>query len=252
MAFDVAADAYGKFMGRYSEPLAVLFADWAGIAPGLRALDVGCGPGALTAVLVDRLGSDAVSAVDPSRSFVAAARDRFPEVDVREGVAERLPYAVDEFDVTLAQLVVHFMKDPVAGLHEMARVARPGGLVAASVWDHAGAGGPLTPFWRAVRRGTPQTAGEDDLAGARKGHLAQLMRSAGLHEVEDSSLTVRVHYASFDEWWEPYTYGVGPAGDYVQGLDEPSRTEVRARCEEALGPGPFAVQASAWCARGRS
>ena len=252
MAFDVTADAYGKFMGRYSDPLAVLFADWIGVAPGLRVLDVGCGPGALTAVLVERLGAADVAAVDPSHSFLASARDRFPDLEVREGVAERLPYAAAEFDVAAAQLVVHFMKDPVAGLREMARVTRPGGVVAASVWDHAGAGGPLTPFWRAVRHGTPQAAGESDLPGAREGQLAQLMRQAGLHDVEESSLTVHVRYASFDEWWEPYTYGVGPAGDYVKGLDDAKREQVRARCAEALGPGPFEVRASAWCVRGRS
>ena len=252
MAFDVTADAYGKFMGRYSEPLAVLFADWTGVARGLRVLDVGCGPGALTAVLVDRLGPASVAAVDPSPSFVSAARSRLPEVDVREGTAERLPYAAEAFDLALAQLVVHFMRDPVSGLREMARVTRPGGLVAASVWDHAGGGGPLSPFWQAVRRGAPQSSGEADLPGAREGHLAQLMRTAGLRDVEESRLTVRVGYASFDEWWEPYTYGVGPAGDYVGKLDEPTRTQVRARCADALGPGPFEVQATAWCARGRS
>ncbi|MGN6577876.1 MAG: class I SAM-dependent methyltransferase [Nocardioides sp.] len=252
MAFDVSADAYGKFMGRYSEPLAVLFADWIGVAPGQHVLDVGCGPGALTAVLAERLGPDSVAAVDPSPSFVAAARARFPGLEVHEGVAERLPHADDTFDVAAAQLVVHFMTDPVAGLREMARVTRPGGVVAASVWDHAGAGGPLTPFWRAVRRGAPHNRGEADLPGAREGHLAQLMREAGLRDVEDASLTVRVHYASFDEWWEPYTFGVGPAGDYIRGLDDAKRAEVRARCEEALGPGPFDVPASAWCARGHA
>ena len=252
MTFNVTADAYGKFMGRYSEPLAALFADWIGVTPGQRVLDVGCGPGALTAVLVERLGYAGVAAVDPSPPFVAAARARFPELDVREGVAEQLPFADDEFDQAAAQLVVHFMQDPVAGLREMARVTRPGGLVTASVWDHGGAGGPLSPFWRTVRRGAPQTTGESDLPGAREGHLAQLMREAGLHDVEDSSLTVSVRYASFDEWWEPYTYGVGPAGDYVRGLGDAKRVELRARCEEALGSGPFEVRASAWCARGRA
>jgi SAM-dependent methyltransferase len=252
VAFDVTADAYGRFMGRYSEPLAVLFADWIGVVPGMRVLDVGCGPGALTAVLVERVSAAHVAAIDPSPPFVAAARERFPDVDVRQGAAEELPHLDDAFDITTAQLVVHFMNDPVAGLREMARVTRPGGLVAASVWDHAGAGGPLTPFWRAVRRGAPQHTGEADLPGTREGHLARLMREAGLRDVEDSSLTVRVHYPSFDEWWEPYTYGVGPAGDYVRGLGEAKRAELRTRCEETLGPGPFDVPASAWCARGRA
>ena len=116
MAFDVGAEAYGAFMGRYSEPLADGFVELAGVRAGQRALDVGCGPGALTARLAERLGPDAVVALDPSDSFVAAARDRCPGVDVRVGVAERLPFEDDGVDVALAQLVVHFMADPVAGL----------------------------------------------------------------------------------------------------------------------------------------
>ena len=177
MSFDVTADAYGRFMGRFSEPLAVRFVEQARVRRGQRALDVGCGPGALTAQLVERLGTEAVSAVDPSAPFVAAARDRFPGVDVRSGAAEQLPYPDDSFDLALAQLVVHFMADPVAGLREMARVTRPGGLVAACVWDHAGGGGPLASFWQAVHDLDPQAAGESGLAGAREGHLTELCES---------------------------------------------------------------------------
>ena len=249
MSFDVAADAYGRFMGRYSEPLAEQFVELADIRPGRRALDVGCGPGALTAPLVQRLGSDAVSAIDPSPPFVAAVHARFPDVDVRSGSAEQLPFADDSFDAALAQLVVHFMTDPVAGLREMARVTRPGGLVAASVWDHASDAGPLAAFWRAVREVDPAAHDESGLAGAREGHLAELCREAGLSQVESTSLTVTVPYATFDDWWEPYTLGVGPAGDYVARLSGPERDDLRQRCEHSLPPGPFEVRASAWCVR---
>jgi ubiquinone/menaquinone biosynthesis C-methylase UbiE len=127
MSFDVSADAYLRFMGRYSEPLAVQFADLAGVRRGQRLLDVGCGPGALTAELVSRAGADAVSAAEPSASFVAAARERLPGVDIRQSAAEQLPFPDDTFDAALAQLVVHFMTDPVAGLREMGRVTRPAG-----------------------------------------------------------------------------------------------------------------------------
>ena len=148
MSFEVSADAYLRFMGKYSEPLARLFADLAGIRAGVRVLDVGCGPGALSAELVRRAGPDAVSAVEPSASFAAATRDRLPGVDVRQAAAEHLPFPGASFDATLAQLVVHFMRDPLQGLREMGRVTRPGGLVAACVWDHAGGRGPLAAFWR--------------------------------------------------------------------------------------------------------
>src|SRR4051812_32261226 len=137
-------------MGRYSMPLAPLMADFAGVVPRQRVVDVGCGPGALTSELVRRAGADSVSAVDPSEPFVAAAKERHPGVDVRLASAEQLPFGDDEFDVSLAQLVVHFMADPVKGLGEMRRVTRPGGVVAACVWDHAGGTGPLSPFWEAA------------------------------------------------------------------------------------------------------
>ena len=150
MTFAVGADAYEAFMGRYSRGLSAPFADFAGIVAGQRALDVGCGPGILTEELVARLGADAVAAVDPSSSFVEAARARLPGVTVAEASAEALPFPDEAFDATLAQLVVHFMPDPVAGLREMRRVTRPGGVVAASVWDHAGGQGPLGVFWRAA------------------------------------------------------------------------------------------------------
>ena len=200
-----------RFMGRYSEPLAAQFADLAGVRQGQQVLDVGCGPGALTAELVRRTGADAVSAVEPSASFAAAARKRLPEVDVRLAAAEQLPFPDTAFDAALAQLVVHFMADPVAGLREMGRVTRPGGVVAACVWDHAGGRGPLSAFWSAVRELDPTADDESDLAGVREGHLAQLFAQAGLDGTQVTMLTVRARYSGFEQWWEPFTLGVGPA-----------------------------------------
>ena len=252
MSFDVHADAYARFMGRYSEPLAVQFAELADVGSGDRVLDVGCGPGALTARLVERLGMDAVSAVDPSPTFVEAVRARLPGVDARSGVAERLPFGDNTFDAAMAQLVVHFMSDPVAGLREMARVTRPGGVVAACVWDHAGGGGPLAAFWRAVRSLDPGGRDESDLPGAREGHLARLCESAGLQEVEPTTLTVTASFATFDDWWEPFTLGVGPAGAYVADLADTAREALRDRCAQLLPAAPFEVAASAWTVRART
>jgi len=252
MSFGVGADAYDRFMGRYSGPLAVPFADFAGVAAGQRVLDVGCGPGALTVELVGRVGADGVTAVDPTEAFVAAARERNPGVDVRIATAEELPFDDDAFDAALAQLVVHFMADPVAGLAEMGRVTGTDGVVSACVWDHAGGGGPLSVFWEAAHALDPGVRDESDLAGAREGHLAELFESAGLRDVEDGSVSVRVEHASFDEWWEPYTLGVGPAGVYVAGLDPQRQAELRERCRELLPDGPFVATARAWSARGRA
>ena len=233
-------------MGRYSEPLAVLFADLAGVGRGQRVLDVGSGPGALTAELVRRLGPEAVSAVEPSGSFAAAVRERLPGVDVRLAAAEQLPFPDDLFDAALAQLVVHFMADPVAGLREMGRVTRPGGVVAACVWDHAGDRGPLSVFWRAVRELDPAARDESGLAGVREGHLATLVAEAGLGGVASSTLTVRARYADFWQWWEPFTLGVGPAGAYVASMSPPRRAALAERCRNLLPAGPVTVSATVW------
>ena len=248
MSFDVSADAYMRFMGQYSEPLAVLFADLAGIGRGQRVLDVGCGPGALTAQLVSRTGADAVSAVDPSRSFTAAVRERLPGVDVRRSAAEQLPFPEGAFDAALAQLVVHFMADPVAGLREMSRVTRPGGVVAACVWDHAGERGPLTPFWSAVRELDAAAVDESNLAGVRDGDLARIFAQAGLAGTQVTTLTVQVRHASFEDWWEPFTLGVGPAGSYVASLAPDRRTALRERCRLLLPAAPFQTSATVWAA----
>ena len=231
-------------------PLASPLADFAGVAAGQRVLDVGCGPGALTTELVARLGSASVAAVDPSEPFVAAARERHPGVDVQRAAAEELPFAAGEFDAALAQLVVHFMADPVAGLREMARVTREQGVVAACVWDHGGGQGPLSLFWDAARELDPDVEDELERAGVREGHLAELFEAAGLAEIEEDTLSVRVEHPSFEDWWEPFTLGVGPAGAFVASLDAEGQARLRERCRELLPAAPFVPPARAWAARG--
>jgi SAM-dependent methyltransferase len=233
-------------MGRYAEPLAAVFAAFAGVGAGDKVLDVGCGIGALTAHLRS-IGAE-VAAIDPSPPFIDALRTRLPDIDVRRGMAEALPYATAAFDAALAQLVVHFMTDPVAGLRQMARVTRCGGVIAACVWD--GPTGALAPFWDAVHIIDPDVEDEALLSGAPKGHLAELFEAVGLRDVEEDSVAVDVVHPTFEEWWEPYTYGVGPAGDYVQRLDDDARARLESVAVERLGSGPFTVTATAWAARG--
>ena len=223
MSFDVAAEAYDGFMGRFSRLLSGQMADLASVRAGQRVLDVGCGTGALTGELVERLGPSGVAATDPSEPFVAATRARNPGVDVRRAPAERLPFGDTSFDAALAQLVVHFMQDPFAGLTEMRRVTRPDGVVAACVWDHGGSQGPLRLFWDAAREMDPDVDDESHRAGTREGQLAELFRAAGLRVVEGTALSVRLEHATFEAWWEPFTRGVGPAGAYLASLDDDPR-----------------------------
>lgn len=251
MSFDVAADAYDRYMGTYSQQLSPQLADFAGVRSGQRVLDVGCGPGALTAELVARVGASAAAAVDPSASFVAAARERNPGVEVVQASAEHLPFPATSFDVALAQLVVHFMPDPEQGLAEMARVTRRDGVVAACVWDHASSSGPLSLFWRPARGLDPEVDDESGLPGVREGHLVELFEAAGLREVEQTVLWASVEHATFEAWWEPFTHGVGPAGAYLAGLSPDRRVELRDACRTMIPTAPFVVTARAWAARGR-
>jgi ubiquinone/menaquinone biosynthesis C-methylase UbiE len=250
MSFDVAPEAYDRFMGRYSRLLSPQLADLAGVRGGQRVLDVGCGPGALTAELVTRLDPAAVAAVDPSGPFVTAARARHPGVDVRHASAEHLPFPDETFDAALAQLVVHFMSDPVAGLAEMARVTRRDGVVVACVWDHAGGQGPLSLFWQAARELDPTVHDESNLAGAREGHLAELFDAAGLRDIEQATLSADLEHSTFEEWWAPFTRGVGPAGSYVASLDAEGLVELREACRRLIPAAPFTLRARAWAARG--
>ncbi|MGN6426791.1 MAG: class I SAM-dependent methyltransferase [Leifsonia sp.] len=256
MSFDdVAAASYDSFMGRYSTPLAALFADSAGLPDGGlpyagRVLDVGSGPGALTAVLAARYGASAVAAVDPAEAFVAALHARLPGVDARVGAAEALPFPDGTFDAALAALVVHFMADPRQGVRELARVAVPGGTVAACVWDFAGGRAPQSLFFGALADVVEGVDDETDRVGARGGDLAALLEEAGCADVRETELTVRIRYAGFDDWWEPYTLGVSPAGRQLAALSGDDRERVRALCRERLPAGPFEVSATAWSASG--
>jgi SAM-dependent methyltransferase len=249
VAFNVAADAYDRFMGRYSTVLTPQMADFAGVEAGQRVVDVGCGPGALVAELVAR-GAQ-VSAVDPSPQFVAAARERYAGVDVRQATAEELPFEDASFDAALAQLVVHFMADPVQGIREMARVTGDGGVVAASVWDMVGGKAPLSPFWSAARELDPAVEGESRRAGAGEGQLSELFTQAGLTEIGERALPVHVEHATFDAWWEPFKLGVGPAGEYYDKLEPDRQRALEALLREQL-PEPIVLESRAWAARGRA
>lgn len=251
MAFNVAADAYDRFMGRYSEPLAARFVDWLNPPDEATVLDVGCGPGALTGVLVDRYGRENVRAVDPSPTFLTAVRERFPGVDVREATAAQLPWGDDEFDLAAASLVLHFMPDPVAGIAELRRVTTPGGIVGATVWSIDDGRAPVA-LVRRVALGLDPDAEREDLPGTHAGDLETVFRSAGLADVEGGELEVSVRYDTFEEWWEPYLLGVGPLGDYLRTLDDAKRSAIRDRCRQETGAAPFEIRAVAFAARGRA
>jgi ubiquinone/menaquinone biosynthesis C-methylase UbiE len=254
-SFLASGSAYDGYMGRYSRPLAMAFADAAGVADGQRVLDVGCGPGALTSVLVDRVGAGQVWAVDPSPPFVAECAARHPGVTVIEGRAEQIPYGDARFDRALAQLVLHFVTDPVECAREFRRVLRPGGVAAACVWDFARGMQMLRAFWDAALALDPAAPDEArTLRFGGEGEIAEWLATAGFLDVEETTLDVATTYADFDELWAGFLAGIGPAGSYCAGLAEEQRAGLRTELFHRVGSptGSFTLAATARCAAGRS
>jgi SAM-dependent methyltransferase len=253
-AFQASGEAYDRYMGRYSRPLAMVFADATEIVRGQTVLDVGCGPGALTGALVDRLGAESVSAFDPSGPFVAACAARYPGVDVRPGRAEAIPFGDDQFDAALAQLVLHFVSDPEVAAAEMRRVVHPGGTLAACVWDFDGGMEMLRRFWDAAL--SIDAAAPDEartMRFGRAGEIAELLDTAGLTEITETTLAVRSTYRDFDELWSSFLAGIGPVGSYCLSLSDEQRNALRDELFRNLDSpvGAFTLQAKAHCASGK-
>lgn len=253
--FRGSADAYDRFVGRYGPNLSRELITAAAVRQGQRALDVGCGPGPLTSALAALLGADLVSAVDPSEPFAQACRERVPGADVRVAAAEELPFADDTFDATLSQLVVNFLDDAPRGLLEMRRVTRPDGVVAGCTWDYADGMTMLRGFWDSVRALDPEGGGADEgltMRYADPETLGELWRGAGLRDVEVSELFAEASYEDFDDLWEPFLAGIGPAGAHAASLDADDQRRLRDEFHRRLGspPGHFTLSARAWCAVG--
>jgi SAM-dependent methyltransferase len=253
--FQGAAEVYDRFVGRYSPQLAEAMCDAADVRPGQRALDVGCGSGALVAALAERLGAENVAGADPSEPFVEAARAKVPGARIEVAPAESLPFDDGEFDATLSQLVVNFLSDPEQGLREMARVTRAGGVVAGCVWDYRGEMTMLRTFWDAAAALDPDAAHEaTTMRFATPDELEALWRGAGLADVEVRPLVVEASYDDFDDLWAPFPTGVGPAGAHTASLDAAGQAALREDFARRLGSpdGPFTLSARAWGALGRA
>ena len=254
--FRTAADVYDRHVGRYADALAAAMSGFADVRAGMRALDVGCGPGALTAELAQRLGAASVAAVDPSEPFAELCRARVPGAEVAVAAAERIPHPDGEFDAVLSQLVVNFLDDAEAGVREMARVTRSAGTVAACVWDYAQGMTMLRAFWDAAIEIDPEGGAAADegrvMRWCRAGELGELWRAAGLREVREDALVVGAAYRDFEDLWEPFTRGLAPSGAYCAALEPDSRARLREAFRNRLGvaEGPFELEARAWAVAG--
>jgi ubiquinone/menaquinone biosynthesis C-methylase UbiE len=250
MTFKAAPESYDRFMGRFSRRLAPLFADFAGIDAGMSVLDVGCGPGALTEELARRLGGKRVAAADPSEPFVEGCRDRVPDADVRLAPGEQLPWDDGSFDAAVSQLAVNFMTDAPAAARELVRVVRPGGTAAACTWKQDGMQ-MLTSFWDAAKAVRPEAPKENKASNYRtEEELRTLWLGAGFDEVAAGELEVSFTYERFDDFWQPYTAGVGPAGAYLASLPAETGDAIREEAKRQLGAGPFELRGVACAVRG--
>jgi SAM-dependent methyltransferase len=253
--FRAPAEAYDRLIGRYSHELARALIAAAGVRPGQRALDVGCGPGALTTELAAVLGPEHVAAVDPSGPFTDACRQRLPGVHVEVASAEALPFEDAEFDHALAQLVVNFMTDAPAGVREMQRVTRPGGTVAAATWDYAGEMTLLRRFWDAAVALDPSATDRDEgrcMPFCTPEQIRALWSAADLSDIEVSPVVVAADYDGFEDLWSPLELGVGPSGAYATSLPPERRSALKQELRDRLGvaDGPFRLTARAWAVTG--
>ncbi len=239
VSFAVPGDAYDRFVGRYSRQLAPRFLDFAGVERG-PVLEVGCGPGALTAVLAARFGPADVAAVEPSDSFAAACRARVPGADVRAAGAESLPFPDDAFGAVLSQLVLSFVGDAPRAMAEMLRVVRPGGAVAACTFAADGFA-LVGTFWRAALRLDPAAPDDASLPFRDEESLLALWRQAGLRDISLGRIELEARYEDFDDCWQPLAVGIGPTGAYLLRQSPARRDELREGCRELLGrpTGPF-------------
>jgi SAM-dependent methyltransferase len=246
---------YERFMGRWSRRLAPLLVKFAQVTEGDVVLDVGCGTGAL-AFTVAGVPSTRVTGVDRSHAYIGFAEDHTEDDRVRfeVGDAQALPFPDGTFDRTLSLLVLNFVPDRVAALREMIRVTRPKGVVAAAVWDYGDGMEMLRGFWDEAVALDPGAPDERHMPLSRRGELAAFWRAQPLENVEETTLTIEMPFASFDDYWRPFLGGQGPAGIYVAALPESARETLKARLRDRLlGARPdlgFALRARAWAARG--
>jgi SAM-dependent methyltransferase len=247
---------YEQYVGRWSRRVAPPFLAWLAIPAGQRWLDVGCGTGALCAAIVDRCSPSAVVGVEPSAGFLKTAQENLADRAVLyQGSATTIPLGDASVDVVVSGLVLNFVPDQRAALVEMARVTRPGGTLAAYVWDYAGKMELMRVFWDAAVELDPDAARMDE--GSRfpmcnAPALGQLFAGAGLEAVETKPIDIPTPFTDFDDYWRPFLGGQGPAPAYAMALDEATRARLRDRIRErmpAMPNGSISLTARAWAIR---
>jgi SAM-dependent methyltransferase len=251
-------EAYERFMGRWSRDLARQLVQFAGIRDGDTVLDVGSGTGALTAAIAAAVPSSRIVGLDRSEPYIVLARAAQPSERVQFEVAdaEHLPFADACFDRALSLLTVNFVPDPAKALREMIRVTRPGGTVAAAVWDYGAGMEMLRLFWDEAVALAPEAGEKDErhMPLARRGELTTLWHAHSLKDVSEEALAIETRFSSFDDYWSPFLLRQGPAGAYVAALPPHHREQLRLRLQRRLlrddADRPILLIARAWAVKG--
>lgn len=250
-------ESYERYMGRWSEPMASRFLTWLNVAAGSRWIDVGCGTGALSGAIMAAHHPDHLSGIDASSGFVAAARRRLGNgPDLKVADAQSLPFADDEFDAAVSGLCLNFVPDPAAALREMRRVTRVGGSVAVYVWDYAGGMQMIRRFWDVAIDLHPSIEHLDEATRfplCQPERLTALFSEAGMEGIETVALDIPTSFSSFDDFWQPFLGGQGPAPSYVASLDDQDRRRLATALEQALPTieeGRIELTARAWAVKG--
>lgn len=247
---------YERYVGRWSRRVAPLFLSWLNIPAGQRWLDVGCGTGALSAAIVDHCSPASVDGVEPSEGFLNTAKENLAgRATLHQGSATSIPLDDASVDVVVSGLVLNFVPDQRAALNEMVRVTGKGGTVAAYVWDYAGRMEFMRFFWDAAVSLNPEAANMDEglrFPLCRPEALSELFARAGLQEIEIRPIDIPTLFANFDDYWEPFLGGQGPAPAYAMSLDETARARLRDRIRERIpigANGAISLTARAWATR---
>lgn len=241
-------------MGRWSRKLAASFVAFAGVRDGDRVLDVGCGTGALTSAIAAQHPGATVTGIDPSEPFVENCRAQFPNMRFVVGGAERLPFPDREFSASLACLVLAFVPSPAQAVAEMSRVTERGGTVATAIWDFTEGMIMLRAFWDAAEQADPSPKPAETQPNLNREMILELWNSCGLRDVRVEPLMVEMPFSSFDDYWQPFLAGQGPAGAYVKVATADTRAAiVRILKARFLGDGadrPFTIHSRSWAIRG--
>ena len=249
---------YDRFMGRWSVLVAEKFLDWLSISPGSIWLDLGCGTGSLTKLILDTCEPNEIYAIDSSSEFIAHAQQTIanPIVNFQVGLAQALELESNLVDAVVSGIMLNFVPDPKTAIAEMIRITKPGGCIGIFLWDYAEGMEMLRYFWDAAVELDKSAIEFDEgirFPLCKEGQLETLIREVGMKQVEATSIVVKTDFQNFDDFWQPFLGNVGPAPSYTMSLNQTERQKLEDKLHNMLpidNNGSISLTARAWAVKG--